>query len=144
MVTPFELADGRQLLIDRGWVPRDRKDPETRPESLVEGRQRIEGLLRIGGWSGFPGFAPANDAAGNLWLWPELGAMAEAAGLSRPVTGVYLDAAAGQHPGDYPEGGRTRIEFKNDHLSYAITWFGLVAGLTAVYLLFGLRRGTGG
>lgn len=140
VVTPFELADGRQVLIDRGWVPPDRKAPETRSDGLIEGRQRIEGVLREGGWSGFPGFAPANDAEGNLWLWPELEAMAEAAGLARPVTAVYIDAAAGQHPGNYPVGGRTRVEFKNDHLSYAVTWFGLAAGLAAVYLIFGLRR----
>lgn len=144
VVTPFELTDGRQVLIDRGWVPRDRKDPETRREGLIEGCQRIEGLLRKGGWSGFPGFAPANDPDANLWLWPDLDAMAAAAGLSRPVTGAYIDAAAGQHPGDFPEGGRTRVAFKNDHLSYAITWFGLAAGLAAIYLLFGLRRGKDG
>ena len=140
VVTPFELVDGRQVLIDRGWVPRDRRDPETRGDGLVEGRQRVEGVLREGGWSGFPGFAPANDPDGNLWLWPDLEAMAEAAALENPVTGIYIDAAAGQHPGAYPVGGRTRVEFKNDHLSYAITWFGLAAGLAAVYLIFGLRR----
>lgn len=144
VVTPFELADGRQVLIDRGWVPRDRRDPKARRDGLVEGPQRIEGVLREGGWSGFPGFAPANDPDGNLWLWPDLPAMAESAGLARPVIAVYLDAAANQHPGDFPVGGRTRVAFKNDHLSYAITWFGLAAALGAVYLLFGLRRGREG
>jgi surfeit locus 1 family protein len=143
VVTPFELTDGRQILIDRGWAPPDRRDPETRREGQPVGEVRIEGVIREGGWSGFPGFAPANDAAGNLWLWPELPAMAEAAGLERPVTEVYIDAAAGQHAGEFPIGGQTRVTFKNDHLSYAITWFGLAAGLAAVYLIFGLRRGRG-
>lgn len=144
VVTPFELVDGRQLLINRGWVPPDHRDPEARPGGLPEGRVRIEGVLREGGWPGFPGFAPANDSEGNLWLWPDLPAMAETAGLARPVTTVYLDSAAGQHPGAYPIGGQTRLTFKNDHLQYALTWFGLAGALAAVYLIFGLRRSRDG
>jgi surfeit locus 1 family protein len=44
--TPLELADGRYLFVNRGFVPYDLKEPETRPESLLEGEQRITGLAR--------------------------------------------------------------------------------------------------
>lgn len=141
VVTPLEMADGRQILIDRGWVPPDRRDPASRAAGQLEEQVRIEGLLRSGGWSGYAGFAPANDPQANLWLWPDLPAMAAAAGLENPVTEVYLDAAAGQHAGDYPIGGQTQVTFKNDHLQYALTWFGLAAVLAAIYLIYGLRRG---
>ncbi|MEX0922062.1 MAG: SURF1 family protein [Rhodovibrionaceae bacterium] len=140
VVTPFALADGRQILIDRGWVPPDRRDPASRAAGQIGGQVRIEGLLRSGGWSGFAAFAPANDPQANLWLWPDLPAMAAAAGLENPVTEVYLDAAAGQHVGDYPIGGQTQVTFKNDHLQYALTWFGLAAVLAVIYLIYGLRR----
>ena len=52
---------------------------------------------------------------------------------------VYVDADAGQVPGGLPLGGQTNAALPNDHLQYALTWFGL-AGLAAIYyLLFILR-----
>jgi len=39
------------------------------------------------------------------------------------------------------DGGQTRIDFPNDHLQYAITWFGLAPGLFAVYLVYHHSRG---
>ena len=46
---------------------------------------------------------------------------------------MYADAVASQVPGGLPIGGQTRIQLKNDHLEYAITWYGLAAALIAVF-----------
>lgn len=139
VITPMALADGRQVLVNRGWVPLDRLDPATRPDSLVEGQVTIEGVLRLGGWKGSDWFRPANDPEANSWLWMDLPRMAEAAGLSNPITKVYVDAAKNQTPGDYPVGGQTRVNLRNEHLEYALTWFALAFGLLAVYVLYHWR-----
>lgn len=144
LVTPFRLADGRTLLIDRGWLPAEALDPARRPDSLLEGAVVQVGLVRRGGWAGSDWLRPVNDAAGNHWLWLDLPAMAAAADLERPITAFYLSALPGQHPGAWPEGGRTQVALRNDHLQYALTWFALAAVLLTVFLVWRRRpRGRG-
>ncbi len=63
--------------------------------------------------------------------------MSEAAGLQ--AVAYYIDRAAGP-AGEIPIGGLTRTDFRNKHLEYAITWFGLAATLIAVWLVFSLQK----
>ncbi len=133
-VSPLVLADGRVVLLDRGWVPLDWTAPEPQTPHDVE----IEALARGGGWQGSEWLKPANDPAKNAWLWFDLPAMAEAVGLPRVETTLYFAARAGQEPGPYPIGGQTRVNLRNDHLEYAITWFALALALSVTYIL--LRR----
>lgn len=139
VLTPMTLADGRQVIVNRGWVPLDRKDPATRPEGQIAGEVTVAAIVRFGGWRGLDWLRPANDPAGNVWLWMDLDRMAAAADLSNPVTRLYLDAVKDQHPGRYPVGGQTRVNLRNQHLSYALTWFALAGGLLVIYVLYHLR-----
>ena len=50
----------------------------------------------------------------------------------------YLDLPAGP-AGELPQGGETVIEFPNNHLGYAITWFGF-ALLVPPLLILWVRR----
>jgi surfeit locus 1 family protein len=143
VVTPLVLEDGRALLVDRGWVPEARKDPATRAEGQLAGVVELEGLLRIGGWTGYSWLKPENQPAENVWYRVEPAAMAEAADLARAVTAVYLDAGPAENPGGLPKGGQTRVHMANDHLGYAITWFALAVALVAVYLIYHLRGPSG-
>ncbi len=143
VVTPLVLEDGRALLVDRGWVPESRKDPATRAEGQLPGVVELEGLLRTGGWRGYTWLRPENLPAENVWLWVDLAAMAETAGLARPVIGVYLDAGPAENPGGLPVGGQARIELPNDHLGYAITWFSLALALVVIYVVYHLRGANG-
>jgi surfeit locus 1 family protein len=137
VVTPFKLADGNIVLVDRGFVPEDRRDPATRAAGKIGGPTIVTGLLRIpennASW-----FTPANRPVKNLWFTMDLSAMAAADRLDH-VLPVFVDADAGQVPGGLPLGGQTNAALPNDHLQYALTWFGL-AGLAAIYyFLFVLR-----
>jgi surfeit locus 1 family protein len=139
VITPMVLADGRQVLVNRGWVPVARRAPATRADGQVEGTITIEGIVRLGGWSGMTWLRPENDPADNVWLWMDLPRMARFAELDRPVTELYVDAVKGQTPGRYPIGGQTNVNLRNQHLEYALTWFLLAAGLVAIYVLFHWR-----
>lgn len=140
VVTPLLLEDGRTLLVDRGWVPMDRKDPARRAAGQVAGPVTLEGLLRRGGWRGSAWFRPENQPAENIWFWVDPPAMADAAGLERPITALYLAAGPAENPGGLPRGGRTVVTRRNDHLQYALTWFTLAGALTVIFILFHYRR----
>jgi surfeit locus 1 family protein len=137
LVTPLRLSDGRSLLVDRGWVPLTHVDPARREAGRPEGIVTVVGLARLPGWTGSEFAKPENDPADNEWLWIDAEAMAAAVGLERPIADLYLSARDDQHPGDYPVGGRTRVELENNHLQYAITWFVLAA---AAIVVFGLSQ----
>ncbi len=140
VVTPMVLADGRGLLVDRGWVPMSRKDPASRAEGQPEGPVVVEALLRTGGWKGSARFRPDNQPEDNTWFWIDPEAMAARAGLKDPVTAVYAAAGPAENPGGLPVGGQTKITLRNDHLQYAITWYALAVALVVIYLVYHLRR----
>lgn len=141
VVTPLRRArpgGGAEIvLVNRGWVPDDRLDPESRAEGLPDGMVTVEGVLSAPGGPGW--MQPDNEPGNNRWFWVDIPAMAEAAGLPAAMP-LVLQAAPGQHAGDYPVGGRTRVDIPNNHLQYAITWFGLAAALLGIYVLYHLRR----
>lgn len=138
IVTPFTLENGTTILINRGWVPDDHADPATRADGLVDGPVTIEALIRRPGEPNW--LVPDNEPATNRWFWMDLPAMRTAAGLNPDGPPFYLDERAGQHPGEFPIGGQTRLEMPNDHLQYAITWFLLAIALAAIWFFFHWRR----
>jgi len=136
VLTPFELAGGGAVLVDRGWVPVERKAPESRAEGQLAGPQTVDGIVRLA-----PGKAwmqPDNEPAHNMWFFVDLPAMKAASGVDLR-TDLYIDAGPAQNPGKYPVGGQTRIELPNDHLQYAITWGLLAVALAVIYVLYHLK-----
>jgi len=144
VVTPFKLDDGRVILVNRGWVPEEKRSPATRTEGQIAGPVIIEALLRTDGWKGFDFARPPNKPDERFYFWLDLPAMAltlNEVGVSEPViTQVYADAVASDVPGGLPVGGQTRIQLKNDHLEYAITWYSFAVILLVIYVLFHYRR----
>ncbi len=139
VVTPFELNDGRTILVNRGWVPEDKRDPATRAEGQLEGEIEIAALLRSDGWKGFDFAKPPNKPEERFYFWLDLPVMA--GDVDRPIIeDMYVDAVASEIPGGLPIGGQTRIQLKNDHLEYAITWYSFAVILVVIYFLFHYRR----
>lgn len=144
VVTPFQLVDGRTLLVDRGWIPLERKDPAARSEGQVMGRVELDGLIRLPRDQHW--LEPDNEPAKAVWYWVDLPAMGAAAGVPEgALAPVYLEAGPASNPGGFPIGGQSRIALPNDHLQYAITWFALAAGLAGVWFFYCWRaEGEGG
>lgn len=138
LVTPLVLDDGRVVLVDRGWVPPERRRPETRPEGQAAGPVSLTATLRTGGWKGYGFLRPENDPAGNAWVWMDLPRMAESVGLGgldAVASGYYLVADDAPNPGGLPIGRAPGVELTNNHLGYAITWYALALVLLVIYLL---------
>lgn len=133
IVTPLALPDGAYVLINRGYVPTDRRDPATRSEGQEEGQVTITGLLRMPEQPS--SFSPPNEPEKESWFVREPDAIASARGLVR-VAPFLIDADASANPGGLPRGGLTRIAFPNRHMEYALTWFGLAASLLGVFIAY--------
>ena len=140
--TPFEVDGGRLILVNRGFVPFELKDPARRAEGQVNGWQKITGLAR-NRLSAKPSWiVPDNDPAKNLFYWKDLDAMASSSGVGarEDYLGFFVDANDAPNPGGLPVGGVTLIDMPNNHLQYAITWYGLALALVAVLATWLLRQ----
>ena len=132
--TPLHLDDGRYLIVNRGFVPYDLKDAAKRPQGQVAGKVTVTGLARNPLTQKPSSMVPDNDPAKNVFYWKDRDAMAATAGLPAGYALVpfLLDADATPNPGGLPLGGVTLIDLPNNHLQYAVTWYGLAAALVGV------------
>ncbi|WP_086999674.1 SURF1 family protein [Rhizobium sullae] len=129
VMTPLSLPDGKAILINRGFVPVDKRNPETRQSGQLSGPVTITGLIRMTEPKG--SLLQSNDPASGRWYSRDVAAIAVEKGVTNAAR-YFIDTDATPNPGGLPVGGLTRIVFPNNHLVYAITWFGLalmVAGL---------------
>lgn len=140
--TPLELADGRIVFVNRGFVPYDRKDASRRPQGQVAGEVTVTGLARDP-LAGKPSWVvPNNDPDKNVFYWKDRDGMARSASLraGTQVLPIFVDADATPNPGGLPIGGVTLIDMPNNHLQYAVTWYGLAAALVGVLAVAFWRR----
>ncbi len=95
VLTPLETP-AFTVLVNRGFVPQDRRDPASRPEGAVAGDVTVSGLLRLSEPGG--GFLRANDPAGGRWYSRDVAAIAAAEGLRGPVAPYFIDADSRAEP----------------------------------------------
>jgi surfeit locus 1 family protein len=142
VVTPIEVAEGPHagavVLVNRGWVPVERKEPDSRAEGQVAGPVTVEGVIRLPGVQRW--MVPDNEPASNVWFWEDLAGMASHLAIADRVAPVFLEAGPADNPGGFPIGGQTRVNLPNDHLQYAITWFALAVALAVIWYLYSRRR----
>ncbi|GAB4132020.1 MAG: SURF1 family protein [Rhodothalassiaceae bacterium] len=142
VVTPLLRPDAEPVLVVRGFVTQAKLSPDARREGLVAGEIELVGVVRLDEKPN--AFLPANDPARNQWFHREAEAMAGAMGLAHaaPLFVTAIEDA----PGGWPKAVRVDgTALPNNHLSYAITWFGLAAALLVILLirLAGARRTQG-
>lgn len=123
VLTPLE-APGFRVLVNRGFVPKDKSDPGSRAAGNVAGTVQVTGLLRITEPGG--AFLRTNDPIANRWYSRDVKAIAKTKGLDRTAP-YFVDADATPNPGGYPVGGLTVVRFPDNHMVYALTWFALCA-----------------
>ena len=135
VVAPFALSDGGTVLVNRGFVPQGHELPKERGENQNGGDTEIVGLLRPSETRGM--FTPADRPDENVFYARNADDLAAAKGLPLPVAPFTIDLVASETPpGGLPQAGETRMSFTNNHLQYAITWYGLAAALLAVFAVY--------
>ncbi|WP_290690842.1 MULTISPECIES: SURF1 family protein [unclassified Haematobacter] len=140
VMTPLATDQGFTVVVNRGFVPSDRRDEASREQGEIAGRTTVTGLLRLTEPGG--GFLRSNDPAGDRWYSRDVSAIAAARSLSGTVAPYFIDADATPNPGGLPVGGLTVVRFPDNHLSYALTWFALAIGMAGC-TIFVLRHEAG-
>lgn len=147
IISPCPVRDApyRTILVDRGFLPAEGAASEAfRPGQapLTPGKapshRPVVGFLR-GGET--PSSAPlARKRDGNDWFERNLAGVAQTLGAAPPVAPVFLmlespaPASGGPVPAPLP------LNIPNNHLGYALTWFGLAAALAGVYVAVMRRK----
>lgn len=133
VMTPLQLTDGTQVLVNRGFVPQEQRAqwlatplPASAPTTAT-----IQGLLRMSEPDG--GFLRTNAPAEQRWYSRDIAAMGRALQLPQAAP-FFIDAGLPPTPGSsatsatdtrWPRAGMTVVRFSNSHLVYALTWYGL-------------------
>lgn len=138
VITPFHLASGGTVLVDRGFVPTAMKARALRRDGEVAGQVRITGLLRAPESRNL--FTPADDATRGTFYTRDPARIA--AYLKLPDAAPFsvdIDPSPA-NAGRLPKAEIAGIAIPNNHFSYALTWFGLALGLLCVFVSYAWSR----
>ena len=130
VVVPFALADGKIIMVDRGFVPESEKKL-----SRSQGKVKIVGNLL---WPNeTDGFTPDPDVKKNMWFARDLEKMS-----NHLKTDAVLIVMRQSEPIGKPVPQKIGVHIANDHLGYAITWFSLAVvwfGMT-ILLVYRIKK----
>jgi cytochrome oxidase assembly protein ShyY1 len=134
---PARLPGGEAVVINAGFVQntmQDRAQQDRAVKPLISG-----GPVTLTGYIRFPEAAgaltPAENLAKRLWFTRDQLAMARALGWER-VAPFYIDLEAPAPPSGVPKPGPLAVHLKDDHLQYAITWFGLAGAVVIAFAVW--------
>lgn len=131
---PARLADGSTVVVNRGFMPEGQQGARGPSDNRSD---EIVGVMRWPEQRSW--FTPSDDSARNLWFVRDHRTIAVAKGWGE-VAPFFIDQEAPVPAGGLPRPGPLNINLRNDHLQYALTWFGLAAVLLVVFALWARRR----
>jgi surfeit locus 1 family protein len=128
---PARLTSGRIVVVNRGFVPEGRQDPMTHAAGATIGHVDLVGVMR---WPESRGaFSPKDDPDRNIWFMRDPVAIAAAKSWGE-VAPFFIELESPQPPGGLPRPSALKVNLRNEHLQYAITWYGLAL---VVVVMFG-------
>ena len=137
--TPL-LRDGTPtLIINRGFVLPEFVDQMDPIEGDVQTGRAFTGYVRNSYQK--KTFIPDNNTATNRWFYANVDEMAAYAHIDRVVPRfVFVEPHEKQSDQLIPQ--ELRLDIPNNHLGYAITWYGLAMALLGVVFVYIRRKVT--
>lgn len=123
-IVPLERDGAPPILVNRGWIPQKRLAPLEEPAGLVT----VAGYVRPAEQSSW--FSAADEPATRQFY--TLDPQVIGAAVNIPDLEPFVLVALGP-PGSYPSPAEHLPRPPNNHLSYAITWYGLAASLVVIF-----------
>jgi surfeit locus 1 family protein len=135
--SPARLADGTTVVVNRGHVDNPNPDGSLKPIGVTDAPVDVVGVLR---WPERPGwFVALHSERQDLWFARDHRAMAVRYGWGE-VAPFYVEQESPAPPGGVPRPGPLTVKLRNDHLGYALTWFGLAAVLLGTFGFWAASR----
>ena len=125
VMAPFQTASGFTVLVNRGYAPASWGDPSASGKLAPPANvHSLTGLLRFTEPKG--GFLRPNRPSAGQWYSRDAAAIGQAQSLpAGQLAPYFVDEDASPGSARWPAGGLTKIQFRNAHLGYAITWYGM-------------------
>jgi surfeit locus 1 family protein len=141
LYTPLDTKDAVWVLVNRGWIPKEQKNAESRPDTHASGAVKLRGVIRHPSRRGL--FSPDNHAEDNMWFWEDLSAMQAGWPEEQKKLPYVVDVLEVQTPTTNQDAKTTlpipataKLTLRNDHLAYAITWFSMFIAILVIYILY--------
>lgn len=140
---PARLESGEQVVVNAGYVPNEmqgRAEEDRAVAPLLTGKpETLTGYLRF---PEHPGLLTAHEnEPKRLWFIRDVSGIAASLNWGK-VAPFYIDLETPVPAGGVPKPGALVPKLRDNHLQYAITWFGLALAVfgTFGFWLFGRRR----
>jgi cytochrome oxidase assembly protein ShyY1 len=131
-------TDGAIVAVNTGFVQntmQDRVQQDRAAGRLVTGEPaKLTGYLRFPEVAGT--LTPAENVSKRLWFTRDHLAMARALGWDeggKTVAPFYIDLESPVPESGIPKPGPLKVRLKDDHMQYAITWFGLAGAMLIAF-----------
>ena len=131
LLVPLERPGEPDIIVDRGWIPAT--DHPASPAGTVA----VEGYVRPPDSPGL--FSPADDPAKRQFYTLDPARIGAVLGIARVAPFTLVALGPSKSTPDIPDPAHSLPRPPNDHLGYAITWFGLAATLLAVFAAYARR-----
>jgi surfeit locus 1 family protein len=144
---PARLPDGETVVVNAGFVENTMQDRDVEDRAVA--RLITHEPVMLTGYIRFPEAAgvltPAANLAKRLWFSRDHLAMARALGWGeggKPVAPFYIDLEQPVPASGVPKPGPLEVHLEDDHMQYAITWFGLAIAVVVAFgvWLWGQKR----
>lgn len=141
VVTPFLMQNGNYVLVNRGWVSENYKEAKNRSFSLINEETSVIGLIRYPQKKGY--FVPENEPDNGFWFTIKPTEIKKHLKIDKEtfIIKFYVDALRQEKKINLPIGIKEKINIRNQHLSYAITWYSLAIVLMIIYLSYHYSEG---
>lgn len=140
VVTAFESDRGDVFYVNRGWVSEAYRDPSKRAFSMSDEIFTLDGIVRLAQRQGQ--FVPDNEPERGFWFTMKPTEVAAYLDMPEAQSAFYIDAVRDEGAElTLPIAAEVKIEVRNSHLNYAITWYGVALSLIGVYLAYHYSNG---
>ncbi len=125
---PAALPEGAAIVVDRGFVP-DEASAADPPRGLAT----LTGYLRFPEKPGW--ITPAPDLNKHVWYARDHLDMAKDLSWG-PVAPFYIDLESPAPASGLPKPGPLEVHLRDEHMQYAITWFGLALAVAIAFAIW--------
>ena len=142
VITPFALAGGGWVWVNRGWVPLGRSRDELPDVTVAEGLRSVTGRadhlpapgIQLGQKAAL---TPPYPVVAAFPSTGELARLLKESSWSAATESILLDP---EEPDGYVRGWQPPGFPPLRHIGYAVQWFGLALALTVIYVVTNSRR----